>query len=106
RHDQRFNGVYAVAVSEDGVRAWAPAHIRHSLSCSSVNADMAPHYQLESRYLLESKFPISLIAYGDDSEEMVLKRETIIDACPADPILRMIAGRWKTHVIYMLGRDG
>ncbi|WP_417722893.1 winged helix-turn-helix transcriptional regulator [Salipiger sp.] len=26
--------------------------------------------------------------------------------CPGDPILRMIAGRWKTHIIYLLGEDG
>jgi DNA-binding HxlR family transcriptional regulator len=28
------------------------------------------------------------------------------DLCPADPILRVMAGRWKTHIVYLLGEDG
>lgn len=35
-----------------------------------------------------------------------MKHETTREACPADPILRVIAGRWKTHIIYLLGQDG
>nr|WP_298412278.1 helix-turn-helix domain-containing protein [uncultured Halomonas sp.] len=35
-----------------------------------------------------------------------MKRETIPDPCAADPVLRAIAGRWKTHVIYLLGENG
>jgi DNA-binding HxlR family transcriptional regulator len=26
--------------------------------------------------------------------------------CPADPILRMLWGQWKTHVIHVLGTQG
>lgn len=32
--------------------------------------------------------------------------DEMADICPADPILRAIAGRWKTHVLYLLGEDG
>ena len=35
-----------------------------------------------------------------------MKSETITESCPADPILRMIAGRWKTQILYLLGEDG
>lgn len=35
-----------------------------------------------------------------------MKGETIPEDCPADPILRMIAGRWKTQIIYLLGDEG
>ena len=37
---------------------------------------------------------------------MPVKSETNTDTCPADPILRVIAGRWKTHIVYLLGNDG
>lgn len=26
--------------------------------------------------------------------------------CPADPILKVISGRWKTHILYLLGDAG
>ena len=29
-----------------------------------------------------------------------------IDACPADPLLRLLWGQWKTHVLYLLGEKG
>ncbi|WP_227367533.1 winged helix-turn-helix transcriptional regulator [Halomonas sp. M20] len=35
-----------------------------------------------------------------------MKRETTPDTCPAAPALRAIAGRWKTHIIYLLGEEG
>ncbi|WP_324754186.1 helix-turn-helix domain-containing protein [Roseovarius sp. Pro17] len=35
-----------------------------------------------------------------------MKRETTTEICPADPILRVIAGRWKTHIVYLLGQNG
>lgn len=35
-----------------------------------------------------------------------MKHETTTETCAADHILRVIAGRWKTHIIYLLGKDG
>ncbi|MEX3014034.1 winged helix-turn-helix transcriptional regulator [Gymnodinialimonas hymeniacidonis] len=32
--------------------------------------------------------------------------DELAKACPADPVLRAIAGRWKTHVLYFLGENG
>jgi len=29
-----------------------------------------------------------------------------IEACPADPLLRLLWGQWKTHVLYLLGEKG
>ena len=29
-----------------------------------------------------------------------------ISACPADPLLRLLWGQWKTHVLYLLGEKG
>lgn len=28
------------------------------------------------------------------------------EICPSDQILRMVAGRWNTHILYLLGEDG
>ncbi len=35
-----------------------------------------------------------------------MTRAAPTETCPADPILRMIAGRWKTQILYLLGQDG
>lgn len=35
-----------------------------------------------------------------------MKHEKITETCPADPILKVIAGRWKTHIVYLLGEGG
>ena len=32
--------------------------------------------------------------------------QPVAEACPADPILRMLWGQWKTHVIHVLGTKG
>ena len=29
-----------------------------------------------------------------------------VGACPADPLLRLLWGQWKSHVIYLLGERG
>ena len=29
-----------------------------------------------------------------------------LDGCPADPLLRLMWGQWKAHVIYLLGEHG
>lgn len=29
-----------------------------------------------------------------------------LDGCPADPLLRLMWGQWKVHVIYLLGEHG
>ena len=36
---------------------------------------------------------------------MTATREPI-SVCPADPLLRLLWGQWKTHVIYLLGEQG
>jgi DNA-binding HxlR family transcriptional regulator len=36
---------------------------------------------------------------------MTLARKPM-GACPADPLLRLLWGQWKTHVIYLLGERG
>jgi DNA-binding HxlR family transcriptional regulator len=29
-----------------------------------------------------------------------------LDGCPADPLLRLLWGQWKAHVVYLLGAHG